>query len=160
MDDVKAGCVRVTIVAAAKDGSTVDIMVNYDFLLEYLDRVKGAQVVVVPTRFLNPKFTDTLRHENTMDDPDFHAADIGKEDVVTADGKTYVQADHIQLTEIAQPPRLTRVLEVWDGKKTQGERLSVSAFVNSDLPVFGAASVDIQTTIGSTDIFVGGDFAP
>ena len=168
---VNEGTFATTVVQGARPG-TFGVRIAYDVDIAIVGRRSGSRVIEAPAEFFAPDFVVKLRETKHFVSPGFKVEYLGREDVITADGKSYRGADLIRLYDIRvnDSVQASRQDEAESATvDSTGNDLSttltfeigaIRAAVMPGVPALGAVQIDLTGTLAGLELSIGADLRP
>ena len=149
---------------------------TYDLQILMAGKQKGTKSIDIPSDYFSPEFLQHLRDAGQVDEGSFKLKYLGKADVVTQTGARYPNCDKILAFDIKMEKDsdfntiLNRTLAraYWVEETTESyvpeedilsvQDVQVVLHVSSEIPVLGAARIDISGKTRGMDLKAGFDY--
>lgn len=161
-----------------QNGDQFNNNIKYDIDVKFIGRKQGENMVQVPAAYYTPEFMEDLRKNGTYEHPKFKAKHEGFADAKNMDGKEYKNCDKIFMYDIdtsagldgsqgliaLAKPLIDSAIAGLVAQYGPGilaneiEDLEIRATVHTDVPVLGAAKLDISGSVSGISFIAGADY--
>lgn len=176
---VSEGQIQVKILGflpgPTRDEDAYQASIDYDLNILYVGQQKGSQALKIPSLYFGEELLTDLRAKKEITTPYFKLRYLGTEDVTTHTGEVYPETDVVLMYDLQTAndvfTDLVRSLNFsasqlypfgnhskGNGAFPQIQDLQITMHLSKDLPVLGAAQLDLRGTVSNIRIKMGFDY--
>ena len=153
---IRSGTLDATVtehLPDAENGEAFEVLINYDFVIQFYGRQSGSRAVEVPAEYFGEDFIRSLRQRGTYEHEKFKMRHDGFADAQNQDGQSYPSCDIVTMYDIDTGRDQGSFLPELAGI----ENLQIKLHIFHGTPVLGAVKIDVSGEYSGMPIKAGGD---